>query len=118
MTSPPTAAVGSRALPPSPIHRIQNNCHRESRRAGGNSGYAWWFGRLWVDPKNENHVFNADVSLRESTDGGATWHVSAGVHADQHVRNARSVALAQMPLNSRQHLVQVERLGDVPHRPT
>jgi hypothetical protein len=53
-------------------------------RAGGNSGYDWWFGRLWVDPKNEDHLFNADVSLRESNDGGATWHTSAGVHADQH----------------------------------
>ncbi|HEY3715375.1 MAG TPA: hypothetical protein VGL39_12670 [Jatrophihabitantaceae bacterium] len=55
-----------------------------SGRAGGNSGYEWWFGRLWVDPKDENHLFNADVSLRESVDGGATWHVSSGVHADQH----------------------------------
>jgi photosystem II stability/assembly factor-like uncharacterized protein len=52
--------------------------------AGGSSGYAWWFGRLWVDPKDENHLFSADVNLRESTDGGATWHVSSGVHADQH----------------------------------
>ena len=52
--------------------------------AGGDSGYEWWFGRLWVDPKDQNHVFEADVNLRESTDGGATWHVSAGVHADQH----------------------------------
>lgn len=53
-------------------------------RAGGNSGYEWWFGRIWVDPGDENHLFNADVSLRESTDGGATWHPSSGVHADQH----------------------------------
>jgi photosystem II stability/assembly factor-like uncharacterized protein len=53
-------------------------------RAGGNSGYEWWFGRLWVDPANENHLFNADVNLRESNDGGATWHVSSGPHADQH----------------------------------
>jgi len=49
-----------------------------------NAGYEWVFGRLWVDPANENHVFAADVSLRESTDGGATWHNSAGLHADQH----------------------------------
>jgi photosystem II stability/assembly factor-like uncharacterized protein len=53
-------------------------------RAGGNSGYEWWFGRLWVDPNDENHVFDADVALRESTDGGANWHESDGVHADQH----------------------------------
>jgi photosystem II stability/assembly factor-like uncharacterized protein len=54
-------------------------------RAGGNSGYEWWFGRIWVDPKDENHLFNADVNLRESNDGGATWHTSSGPHSDQHI---------------------------------
>jgi hypothetical protein len=48
------------------------------------AGYEWVFGRLWVDPANENHIFAADVSLRESTDGGMTWHNSNGPHADQH----------------------------------
>lgn len=56
-----------------------------SGHAGGDSGYEWWFGRVWVDPKDENHLFNADVNLRESTDGGQTWHVSGGPHADQHI---------------------------------
>jgi photosystem II stability/assembly factor-like uncharacterized protein len=54
-------------------------------RAGGSSGFEWWFGRLWVDPKDKNHLFNADVSLRESKDGGATWATSSGPHADQHI---------------------------------
>jgi photosystem II stability/assembly factor-like uncharacterized protein len=53
-------------------------------RAYANGGYQWWFGRIWVDPANENHLFNADVSLRESTDGGLTWHNSNGPHSDQH----------------------------------
>jgi photosystem II stability/assembly factor-like uncharacterized protein len=57
---------------------------RPGGHAGGDSGYEWWFGRLWVDPKNQDHLFNADVGLRESTDGGQTWHYSNGVHADQH----------------------------------
>jgi hypothetical protein len=57
---------------------------RPGGHAGGNSGYQWWFGRLWVDPKDADHLFAADVSLRESNDGGATWHVSGDVHADQH----------------------------------
>ncbi|PZS01457.1 MAG: glycosyl hydrolase [Pseudonocardiales bacterium] len=60
------------------------NSFRPGGHAGGDSGYEWWFGRIWVDPKNKNHLFNADVSLRESTDGGKTWHLSSGVHADQH----------------------------------
>ena len=29
-----------------------------------NGGYQWWFGRIWVDPEDQNHIFNADVSLR------------------------------------------------------
>jgi photosystem II stability/assembly factor-like uncharacterized protein len=48
------------------------------------NGYQWWFGRVWVDPKDPNHLFNADVSLRESTDGGQSWHNSSGPHSDQH----------------------------------
>jgi len=48
------------------------------------AGYEWVFGRLWVDPADENHIFAADVSLRESLDGGQTWHNSSGPHADQH----------------------------------
>jgi photosystem II stability/assembly factor-like uncharacterized protein len=48
------------------------------------AGYEWVFGRLWVDPADENHIFAADVSLRESTDGGASWHNSSGLHSDQH----------------------------------
>jgi photosystem II stability/assembly factor-like uncharacterized protein len=53
-------------------------------RAYANSGYQWWFGRLWVDPADENHIFNADVNLRESNDAGATWHTSSGPHSDHH----------------------------------
>jgi hypothetical protein len=53
-------------------------------RPGSSGGYQWWFGRMWVDPKDKNHLFSADVNLRESKDGGATWADSGGVHADQH----------------------------------
>ena len=52
--------------------------------ANNESEYQWWFGRIWVDPGNENHVFVADVSLRQSFDGGQTWSSINGVHADQH----------------------------------
>jgi hypothetical protein len=48
------------------------------------AGYEWVFGRLWVDPVNANHIFAADVTLRESNNGGATWHDSDGMHVDQH----------------------------------
>jgi photosystem II stability/assembly factor-like uncharacterized protein len=52
--------------------------------ANNNSEYQWWFGRIWVDPGNENHLFVADVSLRQSFDGGQTWSSIGSVHSDQH----------------------------------
>jgi hypothetical protein len=52
--------------------------------AGANPRFEWWFGRLYVDPVNKNHLFKTDVSLRVSSDGGLTWANSNGPHADQH----------------------------------
>jgi photosystem II stability/assembly factor-like uncharacterized protein len=46
--------------------------------------YAWWFGRVYVDPKNADHVFATGVNLSRSTDAGVTFESPGGVHADQH----------------------------------
>ncbi|HEY3191057.1 MAG TPA: hypothetical protein VGJ70_26425, partial [Solirubrobacteraceae bacterium] len=46
--------------------------------------YGWWFGRVWADPRDPQHVYVAGVNLAESTDGGATWGSPEGFHADQH----------------------------------
>lgn len=46
--------------------------------------YAWWFGRVYVDPKDANHVFVTGVNMSESTDGGLRFRSSPGLHADQH----------------------------------
>jgi photosystem II stability/assembly factor-like uncharacterized protein len=47
--------------------------------------YSWWFGRIWVDPKDPMRVFVAGVSLMESTDGGQRFSIThGGIHADQH----------------------------------
>jgi hypothetical protein len=46
--------------------------------------YAWWFGRVYVDPKDPDHVFATGVNMSESTDGGVTFGSSPGLHADQH----------------------------------
>ena len=35
--------------------------HVGGRAYQTSSGYQWWFGRLWVDPLDKNHIFNADV---------------------------------------------------------
>jgi hypothetical protein len=58
--------------------------HVGGRAYQANRGYQWWFGRIWVDPDDQKHLFNADVSLRTSTDGGATWTAISAPHADQH----------------------------------
>jgi photosystem II stability/assembly factor-like uncharacterized protein len=47
-------------------------------------GFAWWFGRVYVDPVNPLHVFVAGVNLAESLDGGLTWTTSNNIHVDQH----------------------------------
>jgi photosystem II stability/assembly factor-like uncharacterized protein len=47
-------------------------------------GFAWWFGRVYVDPEDPLHVFVDGVNLAESLDGGATWTTSQTPHADQH----------------------------------
>ena len=46
--------------------------------------YAWWFGRVYVDPKDPDHVFATGVNMSESKDGGVSFRSSGGLHADQH----------------------------------
>jgi hypothetical protein len=46
--------------------------------------YAWWFGRVYVDPKDAMHVYATGVNLSESTDGGQSFGAPSGFHADQH----------------------------------
>jgi photosystem II stability/assembly factor-like uncharacterized protein len=47
-------------------------------------GFAWWFGRVYVDPVDPQHVFVAGVNLAESVNGGLSWITSNTIHADQH----------------------------------
>jgi hypothetical protein len=46
--------------------------------------YGWWFGRVWVDPKNSSNIWLAGLNLYYSNDGGMTWTSDNTVHADQH----------------------------------
>jgi photosystem II stability/assembly factor-like uncharacterized protein len=49
-------------------------------------GFAWWFGRVYVDPVNPDHIVVAGVNYAESLNGGLTWTTrsTAVIHADQH----------------------------------
>ena len=66
------------------LHERRCGRHVDARSAptsGGtlqsiSGGFAWWFGRVYVDPVNPLHVFVAGVNLAESLNGGATWTTS------------------------------------------
>ncbi len=53
------------------------------------SNFGWWFGKLWVDPTDANHVFTGGVDFFESKNGGSSWQNILGqpgaeMHVDQH----------------------------------
>lgn len=65
--------------------------------AGNSSTFAWWFGRVYVDPADAQRVFTTGVDLVESRNGGQSFlpHSASpvgsvsgahqvSVHADQH----------------------------------
>ncbi|NNM21912.1 MAG: hypothetical protein HKO54_00035, partial [Flavobacteriaceae bacterium] len=50
-----------------------------------NVGFHWWFRGIFVDPNNENTIYNVDFVVQKSTDGGASWSTTfPNVHVDQH----------------------------------
>jgi hypothetical protein len=76
---------------PRPAPTATNPVPACGRAHPSGGGFQWWFGRMFVDPEDPLHIFNSDVSLRGSSDGGKTWSGNVGgqvgggsVHADQH----------------------------------
>ncbi len=50
-----------------------------------NVGFHWWFRGIYVDPTDENTIYNVDFIVEKSTDGGNNWSTAfPGVHVDQH----------------------------------
>lgn len=53
-------------------------------------GFGWYFGKIEVNPKNDQDLFILGVDLWRSKDGGVTWFLGAPpwyenkVHADKH----------------------------------
>jgi|TARA_R110000737_G_scaffold324995_1_gene338146 photosystem II stability/assembly factor-like uncharacterized protein len=53
-------------------------------------GFGWYFGRIHVNPFNENHIVVPGVDQYESIDGGSNWSMNVPpwytyeVHADKH----------------------------------
>lgn len=53
--------------------------------AGALGGFGWYFGKIRVNPVDENDIYVLGVSLWRSRDGGQNWEVtSPGTHADKH----------------------------------
>lgn len=49
------------------------------------STFSWWFGKIWVDPADADHLFLMGVNLMRSTNGAQSFSSVRGPHADQHV---------------------------------
>lgn len=50
-----------------------------------NIGFHWWFRGIFVDPTDENTIYNVDFVVQKSTDGGNNWSGAfPNVHVDQH----------------------------------
>ncbi|MBL4662772.1 MAG: T9SS type A sorting domain-containing protein [Flavobacteriaceae bacterium] len=50
-----------------------------------NIGFHWWFRGIFVDPTDENTIYNVDFVVQKSTNGGASWSTAfPNVHVDQH----------------------------------
>jgi photosystem II stability/assembly factor-like uncharacterized protein len=53
--------------------------------ADSQSVYGWWFARIWVDPRDSDHVWVAGLPLMESLDGGMSFPVAhSDIHVDHH----------------------------------
>jgi photosystem II stability/assembly factor-like uncharacterized protein len=55
-----------------------------STLAASQSVYGWWFGRMYVDPHDSNHLWVTGLMLYQSTDGGVTFTPDTVLHADHH----------------------------------
>jgi photosystem II stability/assembly factor-like uncharacterized protein len=53
--------------------------------ANSQSSFGWWFGKVWIDPRDTEHVHVAGVALLTTKDGGATWTADdTSMHVDHH----------------------------------
>ena len=55
------------------------------QKMGTGFSYPWYMGQIRVDPTNPDRVYFMGVQLQVSTDGGRTFHSTAGAaHSDHH----------------------------------
>lgn len=60
------------------------NLPTDTKLQDAQASFGWWFGRLWVDPLDQTHVFAAGVALCESKDSGGSFTEHVSPHPDHH----------------------------------
>ncbi|KAA3625167.1 MAG: T9SS C-terminal target domain-containing protein [Flavobacterium sp.] len=66
-----------------------------------NIGFHWWFRGIYVDPTDENTLYNVDFVVEKSTDGGQNWSSAfPNVHVDQHALAFNSSVAGQVLLGN------------------
>ncbi len=66
-----------------------------------NVGFHWWFRGIFVDPADENTIYNVDFEVQKSTDGGANWATAfPNVHVDQHAMAFNASASGEVLLGN------------------
>ncbi|MBA2422793.1 MAG: hypothetical protein H0V61_06170, partial [Chitinophagales bacterium] len=49
------------------------------------ASYGWWFGRIKVDPTDENTAYALGFDEAKTSNGGSSWNISSGgMHVDHH----------------------------------
>jgi photosystem II stability/assembly factor-like uncharacterized protein len=57
----------------------------DQKLADNQSSYAWWFAKVWVDPRDATHVHVAGIALLTTHSGGKGWKADDhSMHVDQH----------------------------------
>ncbi|WP_236244973.1 sialidase family protein [Streptomyces sp. CC210A] len=57
----------------------------DPRLTASQSSFGWWFGKVWIDPVDTDHVHVAGVALLTTKDAGRTWSADAtSIHVDHH----------------------------------
>ncbi|HEX5995106.1 MAG TPA: hypothetical protein VFY84_08210, partial [Jiangellales bacterium] len=57
----------------------------DQKLAANQSSYAWWFAKIWVDPRDSQHVHVAGIALLTSHNGGKGWKADDhSMHVDHH----------------------------------
>ncbi len=66
-----------------------------------NIGFHWWFRGIFVDPTDEDIIYNVDFVVQKSTNGGASWSGTfPSVHVDQHAMAFNASAAGEVLLGN------------------